>query len=195
MSTLLAESVRGRMLSLIYHLGYFIPVRKPSNKAGWEFSMRGESVRTSESHPIRVDLLPEEERRTRGRLGMTFAPGMNAEAMSGRWQRDLAAGMKVLKEQHEIHTLVFLMEEPEYRYYGVPELLEWAGYGGIEILRFSIRDMEVPPKAESEEFDTFVSEVVARLQAGKSGGPLSRRAQPDRRGRGDIEHACTVARF
>lgn len=72
--------------------------------------MRNESVRTSESHPIRVDLLPNEEVHAPGKLGMTFVPGMKAEAMSGRWERNLAADMKVLKEQHGIDVLVSLIE-------------------------------------------------------------------------------------
>lgn len=130
--------------------------------------MRNEAVRTSESHPIRVDLPSDEEVHAPGKLGMTFAPGMKAEAMSGRWERDLAADMKVLKEQHGINVLVSLIESQEYRYYGVPELLEQDSYGGIEILRFAIQDMGVPHEAESAEFDVFVSEITTRLQAGEN---------------------------
>jgi hypothetical protein len=65
-------------------------------------------VRTSESHPIRVDQLPAEEVRTPGRLGMTFAPGMWAEALGGRWERDLAADMKALRDEHGTDVLVSL---------------------------------------------------------------------------------------
>lgn len=133
-----------------------------------EISMRNEPIRTSESHPIRVDLLPEEEVHAPGRLGMTFAPGMKAEAMSGRWERDLAEDMRVLEERHGINILVSLIEEHEYRYYGVPELLEQDSYGGIEILRFAIQDMGVPHEAESPEFDAFVNGVVSHLGAGKN---------------------------
>jgi protein-tyrosine phosphatase len=125
-------------------------------------------VRTSESHPIRVDQLPADEVHAPGRLGMTFAPGMWAEALGGRWERDLAADIKTLTEEYGTEMLVSLMENEEYLYYGVPELLEESGYKGIEVLRFPIRDMGVPLDAESEEFASFVGEVVKRLEAGKN---------------------------
>lgn len=99
---------------------------------------------------------------------MTFAPGMWADSVRGRWERDLAADMNALEEEHATHVLVSLMEDFEYGYYGIPELLEKDGYGGIEILRFAIRDMGVPQEAESEEFEAFVQEVVYRLEAGKN---------------------------
>lgn len=130
--------------------------------------MRDEWVGTSESDPIRVDLLPEDEVRAPGRLGMTFAPGMWAASVGGRWERDLAADMRALEEEHGANVLVSLMEDHEYHHYGVPELLEHGRYGGIEILRFAIQDMGVPRKAESEEFGNFVDEVVSRMEAGDS---------------------------
>lgn len=130
--------------------------------------MRDEWVGTSESDPIRVDLLPEDEIRVPGRLGMTFAPGMWAQSVGGRWERDLAADMRTLEDTHGANVLVSLMEDHEYRHYGVPELLEQDSYGSIEILRFAIRDMGIPSEAESEEFESFVGEVLSRLQAGKN---------------------------
>lgn len=130
--------------------------------------MRDEQVRTSQTHPILVDFLPEDEVGTPGRLGMTFAPGMRAESSGGRWERELAADMAALEEEHRANVLVSLMEDFEYRYYGVPELLEGGSFGGIEVLRFAIEDMGVPREAESEEFGEFVREVVSRLEAGSN---------------------------
>ena len=49
--------------------------------------MRDEWVGTSETNPIQVDFLPDDEVRTPGRLGMTFAPGMRTAGMRGRWER------------------------------------------------------------------------------------------------------------
>lgn len=130
--------------------------------------MRDEWVGTSESDPIRVDLLPEDEVRVPGRLGMTFAPGMWAQSVGGRWERDLAADMRALEDTHGANVLVSLMQDHEYRHYGVPELVEQDSYGSIEILRFAIRDMGIPSEAESEEFESFVDEVLSRLEAGKN---------------------------
>ena len=126
--------------------------------------MRDEWVRTSETDPISVDLLPDDEVGTPGRLGMTFAPGMWAGSVRGRWERDLAADMRVLEEEHETDVLVSLMEDHEYRGYRIPELLEQESIGNIEILRFAIEDMGVPREAESERFQTFVQDVVRRLE-------------------------------
>ena len=130
--------------------------------------MRDEWVGTSESDPIQVDFLPEDEVGTPGRLGMTFAPGMWAGSVGGRWERDLAADMRALEEEHEANVLVSLMEKHEYRGYQIPELLEKDTIGGIEILRFAIKDMGVPQEAESERFQAFVKDVVQRLEQGQN---------------------------
>jgi len=131
-------------------------------------TVRDEWVGTSESDPIQVDFLPEDEVGTPGRLGMTFAPGMWAGSVGGRWERDLAADMRALEEEHEANVLVSLMEKHEYRGYQIPELLEKDTIGGIETLRFAIKDMGVPQAADSERFQTFVKDVVRRLEQGQN---------------------------
>jgi protein-tyrosine phosphatase len=126
--------------------------------------VRDEWVGTSETDPIQVDFLPDDEVGTPGRLGMSFAPGMWAGSVRGRWERDLATDMRALEEEHETDVLVSLMEDHEYRGYRIPELLERDRFGDIEILRFSIRDMGVPREAESEKFEAFVQDVFQRLE-------------------------------
>ena len=126
--------------------------------------MRDEWVGTSETDPIPVNLLPDDEVGTPGRLGMTFAPGMWAGSVRGRWERDLTVDMRTLEKEHETNVLVSLMEDHEYRGYRIPELLEQDTIGNIEILRFAIEDMGVPREAESERFQTFVQDVVRRLE-------------------------------
>ena len=130
--------------------------------------MRDEGIRTSETDPIQADFLPEDEVQTPGRLGMTFAPGMRTTDMRGQWERDLAADLQVLEERYETNVLVSLMENHEYHGYRIPELLERDTYGGIEILRFAIKDMGVPREAESERFEAFVQDVVERLKQGQN---------------------------
>jgi hypothetical protein len=63
--------------------------------------MRDEWVGTSETDPIPVNLLPDDEVGTPGRLGMTFAPGMWAGSVRGRWERDLVVDMRTLEKEHE----------------------------------------------------------------------------------------------
>jgi protein-tyrosine phosphatase len=130
--------------------------------------VRDERVGTSETNPILVDFLPNDEVGTPGWLGMTFAPGMRTTGMSGRWERDLAADMRELEEEHETDVLVSLMEEHEYHGYQIPELLDKDRLGGIEILRFSIRDMGVPHEAESERFEATIREIVQHLEQGQN---------------------------
>jgi predicted protein tyrosine phosphatase len=130
--------------------------------------MRDEWVGTSETDPISVDFLPDDEVGTPGWLGMTFAPGMWAGSVRGRWERDLAADMRALEEEYETDILVSLMEKYEYRGYQIPELLERDKFEGIEILRFAIEDMGVPQEAESEGFEAFVRDVVQRLGQGQN---------------------------
>jgi protein-tyrosine phosphatase len=130
--------------------------------------MRDEWVETSDTDPIEVDFLPDNKVGTPGRLGMTFAPGMWAGSVRGRWERDLAADMRALEEGHETEVLVSLMEDHEYRGYRIPELLERDSIGNIEILRFAIEDMDVPQEAESEKFEAFVGDVVQRLDQGQN---------------------------
>lgn len=130
--------------------------------------MRNEWIGTSETDPIQVDFLPDGEVGTPGQLGMTFAPGMWAGSVGGRWERDLAADMRALEEENETHVLVSLMEDHEYRGYRIPELLEQNTVGNIEILRFAIEDMGVPREAESEKFEAFVGDVVRRLAEGQN---------------------------
>ncbi|MDP9485993.1 MAG: cyclin-dependent kinase inhibitor 3 family protein [Actinomycetota bacterium] len=127
-------------------------------------------VRTSESHAIRVDFLPREEMDTPGRLGMTFAPGMKAGTTHGgwRWERDLGADMRKLREEYKTDVLVSVMEEHEYRAYEVPDLYEKDEIEGVEILRFAIQDMGIPQEAESERYRTFVEDVVERLRHEKN---------------------------
>jgi protein-tyrosine phosphatase len=130
--------------------------------------VRNEWVRTSETDPIPVDSLPDDEVGTPGRLGVTSAPGMWAGSVGGRWERDLAVDMQALEEEYETDVLVSLMEDHEYRGYRIPELLEQNRFGSIELLRFAIEDMGVPQEAESEKFETFVQDVVQRLEQGQN---------------------------
>jgi protein tyrosine/serine phosphatase len=130
--------------------------------------VRDEWVGTSDSDPIEVDFLPGDEVGTPGRLDMTFAPGMWAGSVKGRWERDLAADMRELEEEHETDVLVSLMEDHEYHGYRIPELLEQDRLGDIEILRFAIEDMGVPREAESERFKATIREIVQRLEQGQN---------------------------
>ncbi len=134
---------------------------------------RGEAVgdgyvMTSETHPIYADFVPEERTKVPGRLGMTFAPGMKTPGRHGRWDRDLEADLRALREEFGADVLVSVMEEHEYGGYGIPELFERDVVEGIEVLRFAIEDMNVPREAEAEEYEGLIRNVVDRLRDGKN---------------------------
>ncbi len=130
--------------------------------------MRDEEVMTSDTHPIYADFVPEKETKTSGRLGMTFAPGMKALGMRGRWERDLKSDLRVLREGYGTHVLVSVMEEHEYGGYGIPELFEHDLVEGIEVLRFAIEDMNIPKEAEAEQYGALILEIVSRLKEGEN---------------------------
>ncbi len=130
--------------------------------------MGNEQVMTSETHPIYADFVPEEHTKAPGRLGMTFAPGMKARRLRGRWDRDLEADLGVLREEYGADVLVSVMEEHEYQGYKIPELFERDTTEGIEVLRFAIEDINVPKEAEAEEYERLIRSIVDRLREGKN---------------------------
>ncbi len=130
--------------------------------------MRDEYLMTSETHPIYADFVPEEHTKVSGRLGMTFAPGMKTSARRRRWERELEADLRALREEYGADVLVSVLEEHEYGSYGIPELLEQDLIGGLEVLRFAIEDMNVPKEAEAREYEKLIRSIVGRMREGKN---------------------------
>ena len=130
--------------------------------------MSNEQTMTSETHPIYADFVPEEHTKVPGRLGMTFAPGMKTRGMRGRWDRDLKADLGVLREEYGVEVLISVMEEHEYQGYKIPELFEQDTMEGIEVVRFSIEDMNIPQEAQAEEYEELIRGIVDRLREGKN---------------------------
>ncbi len=123
---------------------------------------------TSETHPIYADFVPKEHMKVPGRLGMTFAPGMKTLGQRGRWERDLQADLRVLRDEYGADVLVSVMEEHEYRGYKIPELFEQDVVQGVEVLRFAIEDMNIPREAEAEEYEDLICNIVDRMREGKN---------------------------
>jgi protein-tyrosine phosphatase len=135
----------------------------------WERrTVNDEQVMTSKTHPIYADFVPEEHTNVSGQLGMTFAPGMKTRGMRGRWDRNLRADLRVLREEYGTDVLVSVIEEHEYHGYKIPELFEQDVVEGIEVLRFAIEDMNVPKEAEAEEYEGLIRKIVSRMREGKN---------------------------
>src|ERR1019366_6302609 len=70
-------------------------------------------VKTSKSHPLRVDSVVVDG--VKGRIGLTFCPGKKqAVSMTGPWDRDLETDLKVI-QSFGAAALVTLMEDHELR--------------------------------------------------------------------------------
>ncbi len=120
------------------------------------------SVKTSVTHPIRIDWILET---LPGRIGLTFAPGKHATAAfeGGRWERDLRADLAKLKADG-MGLQLCLLEDHELESLQIPRLVEEAEALGIVLRRLPIRDGDVP--AAIEPVRAVVAEILAAAKAG-----------------------------
>jgi protein-tyrosine phosphatase len=124
-------------------------------------------ARTSASHPIRVDFVPDAEHGLPGRIGMTFAPGkQQRHALSGAWARDLARDLAELRDTHGADVLVSLVEAHELTKLGIERLADACVEAGIALDRFPIRDASVP--TDGAGFDALVARTLAHARAGRT---------------------------
>jgi len=103
------------------------------------------STRTSTTHPLRVDWLPDLG--LPGRVGLTFAPGKRSVSryLGGAWARDLEADLARLVEVERVAVLVCLLEDHELARLAIPELVPRAEARGLEVWRLPIPDGGVLP--------------------------------------------------
>jgi ADP-ribosylglycohydrolase len=116
-------------------------------------------VRTSLTHPIRVDWLSPQ--RGAGKVGITIAPGKhsNSREFGGRWERDLDIDLRALKDDCHCDVLVCLLEPEDLTRLKIPDLERRARALAMEVIRFPIRDVSVPPDTR------LVHELVTTLQS------------------------------
>ncbi len=125
------------------------------------------AVRTSHTHPLRVDFIDDERFRLPGRIGMTFAPGKKQKgAFTGAWDRQLDEDLRRLREEFHTDLLVSLIEEHEFASLQINTLGDQAPLFGIEVLWFPIRDVSVPESIE--QFHKVVDTVVGRVRDGET---------------------------
>lgn len=120
-------------------------------------------IKTSDTHPIRVDWLPLE---LPGKVGLTFAPGKHQPAAytNGIWERDLGKDLDRLVGEYGMQLQVCLLEDHELPRLGIPHLVEEAEWRGVEVHRFPIPDFHVPSSVE-----TAFSTVQVILSAAREG--------------------------
>jgi protein-tyrosine phosphatase len=128
----------------------------------------GNEERTSESDPIQVDFLPQEEIELPGRLGLTLAPGKKTSETAGRWERDLETDLQRLREEYDTEVLVSLLERDEYSDLGIDELFQKAEEMGIEVLHLPIPNYGVPMDPEERNYRPMIEDVAERLEEGQT---------------------------
>ena len=104
-------------------------------------------TRTSQSHPLRINGVSTKQ--GWGEIGMTFCPGKKQQhAMSGAWDRNLAADMLTIAH-YGAKALVTLVEEQELMDLSVPSyhIKKFASSHGIEWYHLPIKDVGIPGKS------------------------------------------------
>lgn len=121
------------------------------------------SVRTSVSHPILVDFLPEEVAPFRGRIGMTFAPGKyQPGGATAHWERDLSVDARDLAEKYATRVLVSLVEDHELRELKIEGLVAACEARAIRVLRRPFADQGVPSLELAKGIVAEVLEAAGR---------------------------------
>lgn len=119
-------------------------------------------IRTSLTHPIRIDALPV----LSGRLGLTFCPGKHGDSLTGTaWSRDLELDLAAMRDWGS-GLIVTLMERHEFDLLRVPELSERIIAHGFDWVHLPIRDVDVPAAAFDALWPTARADILARLRAG-----------------------------
>lgn len=126
---------------------------------------------TSESHAIRVDLIPVDG--VPGRLGLTFAPGKkDAEGAAPwrdfRWARDLDADLTELRSRWGTDVLVSLMQSHEHDEVSVHDLYAAVERHGIRSVPFEIVDGSVPDDGDRHAFTALIEDLHTELASGRN---------------------------
>lgn len=119
-------------------------------------------IRTSLTHPIRVDAHPV----SGGLLGMTFCPGKHGDSLNGAaWARDIEADLAALKVWGA-SLVVTLMEWHEFALLRVPDLDARVAAHGMAWAHLSIPDQGVPGRAFAVAWPRVRAELLSQLNLG-----------------------------
>jgi protein-tyrosine phosphatase len=121
-------------------------------------------VRTSKTHPIRVDFLRSDPALGSGRIGMTLAPGKNGPGAACIWERDLDADLDRLVGKYDARVLVSLLRPTEYALLGIDDLADRAAAHQLEFRKYPITDAGVPSSVTWAA--KLVQEILERVRSG-----------------------------
>lgn len=122
-------------------------------------------VRTSLSHPLRIDQTPAGD--AGGLIGMTFCPGKHAPSVSGfDWQRDLGLDLDAIAAWQPA-AVVTLIEDHEFAMLAVPDLGPQVIARGIEWYHLPIKDARPPDQRFESAWVASGPKLRAHLVAGR----------------------------
>lgn len=136
-------------------------------RAKLDAPVNANEIKTSLSHPLRVDALSVPG--CTGLIGLTFCPGKCSQGLySGTWQRDLSLDIDAVKEWGG-QTLITLMEDHEFPLLGIPEFSHYLkGVKGLRWLHLPIKDMQIPDEPFERVWRNAGPEIHRQLQRGES---------------------------
>lgn len=124
----------------------------------------GQKVRTSQSHPLRIDVLPAPW--SLGLVGMTICPGKKGESVYGAaWDRDLATDLDAIKAWGA-ECVVTLMEDFEFPMLGIADFPSVMASQPFEWLHLEIRDADVPDHRFESAWPLAREKLLAVLERG-----------------------------
>lgn len=128
--------------------------------------MHNTQPKTSETHPLRIDWV--KPCNSWGSIGMSFCPGKTQKgALSGDWQRDLAADMQVIRASG-VKTVVSLIELHEFSELKVTAIPTAASEAGLKWVHLPITDMCAPSWEWLKLWSVLGGELVDQLSRGES---------------------------
>lgn len=120
-------------------------------------------IRTSQTHPIRVDAVSVRN----GLLGLTFCPGKHGDSLNGApWARDLDMDLRALRDWGA-DMILTLIEPHEFGLLRVPDLGAGVKAQGMSWAHLSIRDVDVPDPLFLSGWPPVRAALLSRLDAGE----------------------------
>lgn len=121
-------------------------------------------LRTSRSHPLRVDSFAVGA--AGGRVGMASCPGKQGrDVWGGHWSRDLEADVAALRDWGA-HVVVTLVEDHELELLKVPQLGQAVQTAGMAWRHAPIPDMHAPDERFEALWPTLAAELTEILGRG-----------------------------
>jgi ADP-ribosyl-[dinitrogen reductase] hydrolase len=120
------------------------------------------NIRTSLSHPLRVDTISVP--RGSGQIGMTLCPGRrDHHSIDGEWARDLDLDLDVIAEWKP-DAILTLLEPHEFRELGIPGFAEAVLGRGLTWKNLPIKDGGIPSASFERQWETSGAALRALLQ-------------------------------